>query len=187
HGQGAIGIASLPEYWRNHWDDLDRFVTAGVDGFEIVNCAPRALGFPRPARARVLELARDHDLLAVGASDNHGWGKATCVWNLSSPSAHGYRSHRVLHPGDEAALDAFLVARADSSMFLRSNARAAGLVDRGQPLHATYVAALEDGRMVGVVAHCWNGMVLVQAPAHSAVLAPEAVRRSGRAVTGFSG
>ena len=96
HGQGAIGIASLPEYWRNHWDDLDRFVTAGVDGFEIVNCAPRALGFPRPARARVLELARDHDLLAVGASDNHGWGKATCVWNLSSPSAHGYRSNRVL-------------------------------------------------------------------------------------------
>ncbi|PYP57226.1 MAG: GNAT family N-acetyltransferase [Gemmatimonadetes bacterium] len=94
---------------------------------------------------------------------------------------------RVLHPGDEAALDAFLVARADSSMFLRSNARAAGLVDRGQPLHATYVAALEDGRMVGVVAHCWNGMVLVQAPAHSAVLAREAVRRSGRAVTGFSG
>src|SRR2546430_8713281 len=72
-------------------------------------------------------------------------------------------------------------------MFLRSNARAAGLVDRGQPLHATYVAALEDGRMVGVVAHCWNGMVLVQAPAHSAVLAREAVRRSGRAVTGFSG
>ena len=28
HRQGAIGIASLPEYWRNHWDDLDRFVAA---------------------------------------------------------------------------------------------------------------------------------------------------------------
>jgi len=96
HGQGAIGIASLPEYWRNHWDDLDAFVSAGVDGFEIVNCAPKALGFPGPARARVLELAREHDLLVVGASDNHGWGKATCVWNLSSPSAHGYRSNRVL-------------------------------------------------------------------------------------------
>jgi len=96
HGQGAIGIASLPEYWRNHWDDLDGFVSAGVDGFEIVNCAPKALGFPGPARARVLELAREHDLLVVGASDNHGWGKATCVWNLSSPSAHGYRSNRVL-------------------------------------------------------------------------------------------
>jgi len=96
HRQGAIGIASLPEYWRNHWEDLDRFVTAGVDGFEIVTCAPKALAFPAPARARVLELAREHDLLLVGASDNHGWGRATCVWNLSSPSAHGYRANRVL-------------------------------------------------------------------------------------------
>src|SRR3989440_435777 len=96
HRQGAIGIASLPEYWRNYWDDLDRFVAAGVDGFEIVNCAPKALGFPAPARARVLELARDHDLLVVGASDNHGWGRATCVWNVSSPSAHGFGSNRVL-------------------------------------------------------------------------------------------
>jgi hypothetical protein len=96
HRQGAIGIASLPEYWRNHWDDLDRFVVAGVDGFEIASCAPKALAFPAPARARVIELAREHDLLVVGASDNHGWGRATCLWNLSSPSAHGFRSNRIL-------------------------------------------------------------------------------------------
>jgi hypothetical protein len=96
HRQGALGIASLPEYWRNHWDDLDAFVAAGADGFEIVNCAPKALGFPAPARARVLALARARDLLVVGASDNHGWGKVTCVWNLATPSAHGYLSNRVL-------------------------------------------------------------------------------------------
>jgi hypothetical protein len=96
HRAGAIGIASLPEYWRHHWDDLDAFVTAGVDGFEITNCAPQALGFPPPARRRVLALAAEHDLLVVGASDNHGWGKVTCVWNLSSPSAHGYRANRVI-------------------------------------------------------------------------------------------
>ncbi len=96
HRQGAIGIASLPEYWRNHWGDLDAFVAAGVDGFEIVSCAPKAIGFPAAARGRVLELARAHDLLVVGASDNHGWGKVTCVWNLSSPSAHGYRANRVI-------------------------------------------------------------------------------------------
>jgi len=44
---------------------------------------------------------------------------------------------RTLQPGDEAALDAFLARHAESSMFLRSNARAAGLVDRGEPLQAT--------------------------------------------------
>lgn len=43
--------------------------------------------------------------------------------------------------GDEAALERFLRAHADSSMFLRANARRAGLVDRGQRLQATYVAA----------------------------------------------
>ncbi len=96
HRAGAIGIASLPEYWRRHWDDLDAFVTAGVDGFEITNCGPQALGFPAPARRRVLALAVEHDLLVVGASDNHGWAKVTCVWNLTSPSAHGYRANRVI-------------------------------------------------------------------------------------------
>ncbi|HEU5262970.1 MAG TPA: GNAT family N-acetyltransferase [Gemmatimonadales bacterium] len=94
---------------------------------------------------------------------------------------------RLLRPGDEAALDAFLAQHAESSMFLRANARAAGLVDRGRPMQATYVAAFEDERIVGVAAHCWNGIVLVQAPAHVEALAREAVQRSGRLVGGFSG
>src|SRR5438876_1868535 len=74
-------------------------------------------------------------------------------------------------------------------MFLRSNVRSAGLTDRGQPMQATYVAALDGGRIAGVAAHCWNGMVLVQAPdgGHAPAVAREAVRRSGRTVTGFSG
>ena len=96
HRGGAIGIASLPEYWRSHWGDLNSFVAAGVDGFEIVSCAPKALGFPADARAQVLRLAANHDLLVVAASDNHGWGKVTCVWNVSSASAHGYRANRVI-------------------------------------------------------------------------------------------
>lgn len=94
--QGALGIASLPEYWRNHRDDLDAFVDAGVDGFEIVNCAPKAIGFPSPARREVVALAARHDLVVVGASDNHGWGQVTCVWNVSQPGTHGYRANRVV-------------------------------------------------------------------------------------------
>ena len=94
---------------------------------------------------------------------------------------------RVLRPGDEAALEAFLAQHADTSMFLRANARSAGLVDRGQPLQATYVAQL-DGGITGVAAHCWNGIVLVQAACDAAAsLARAAVRQSRRPVTGFSG
>lgn len=93
--QGALSIASLPEYWRNHYRDLDAFALAGVDGFEIVNCSPKALGLPADKRREVLALAGRHDLLVVGASDNHGWGQVTCVWNLSRPGAQGFHTNRV--------------------------------------------------------------------------------------------
>jgi hypothetical protein len=93
--QGALSIASLPEYWRNHYGDLAAFALAGVDGFEIVNCSPKALGFPSDTRREVLALAARHDLLVVGASDNHGWGQVTCVWNLSRPGAQGFHTNRV--------------------------------------------------------------------------------------------
>ncbi len=93
--QGGLSIASLPEYWRYHWDDLGAFVVGGVDGFEIVNCAPKALGFPSKLRRQVLTLAGSHDLMVVGASDNHGWGKVTCVWNVSLPGAQGFHTNRV--------------------------------------------------------------------------------------------
>lgn len=96
HRQGAIAIASIPEYWENHREDLDQFVAAGVDGFEIVNCAPKALRLSSGDRRDVLDLARGHDLLVTGASDNHGWGKVTCVWNVSVPGGHGFRANQVL-------------------------------------------------------------------------------------------
>lgn len=96
HQQGAIAVASIPEYWEHHREDLDQFVAAGVDGFEIVNCAPKAIGFPAGARRDVTELARAHDLLVTGASDNHGWGKVTCVWNLTHAGARGFAANHVI-------------------------------------------------------------------------------------------
>lgn len=92
-----------------------------------------------------------------------------------------------LGPGDEPTLEAFLTRHADSSMFLRSNARAGRLADRGQPLQATYVAAVEHGGIVAVAAHCWNGMILVQAPGHLDDVVRAAAERSGHPVSGLSG
>ena len=93
--QGGFSIASLPEYWRNHQEELGAFVVAGLDGFEIVNCAPKALAFPSDLRRQVISLAESHDLVVVGASDNHGWGAVTCVWNVSRPGAQGFHTNRV--------------------------------------------------------------------------------------------
>jgi ribosomal protein S18 acetylase RimI-like enzyme len=93
-----------------------------------------------------------------------------------------------LGPGDEAALEAFLVLHAHSSMFLRSNLAAGGIVDRGQPHQSTYVAAREGGAIRGVVGHSWHGMLQMQAPPGVAgPLARAAVERSGRHVAGFVG
>jgi RimJ/RimL family protein N-acetyltransferase len=94
---------------------------------------------------------------------------------------------RVLRPGDEADLERFLARHADVSMFLRSNLRRAGLVDRGGPYEGTYAAAFEGDEMVGAAAHYWNGMLIVAAPAACAEVAQVAAAASGREVEGLLG
>jgi GNAT superfamily N-acetyltransferase len=94
---------------------------------------------------------------------------------------------RALGAGDESALEAFLIRHADFSMFLRSNSRAAGLVYEGKPLQAEYVAAFDGGDIVAVAAHCWNNVLLVQAPVAVAAVARAAVAQSRRPVAGLSG
>jgi hypothetical protein len=79
---GALSVASLPEYEENHWAHLDSLVTAGLDGFEIVNAAPKANEFSRARRDSVIALARRTNRFVVGVSDNHGWGATSMVWNL---------------------------------------------------------------------------------------------------------
>lgn len=105
----------------------------------------------------------------------------------SSPSAAESHRPRIAKPGDETALEAFLVQHAPSSMFLRSNLRRAGLEDRGEFYQATYAALWNDGAIVAVAAHAWNGVVVLQAPADDGRVALAAVAASGRAVTGIVG
>lgn len=70
-----------------------------------------------------------------------------------------------LGPGDEERLDAYLAQHPATSLFLRSNLRCAGLVDRGQRFQGRYAAALTaEGEIAGVIAHAWNGNMLIQAP-----------------------
>lgn len=94
---------------------------------------------------------------------------------------------RILGAGDEEVLDAFLLQHADSSMFLRSNLRASGLVDGGETYQVTHAAALDSGLIVAVAAHTWLGSLLLQAPVHLAEVVRAAVARSGRRVAGIIG
>jgi len=94
---------------------------------------------------------------------------------------------RTLQPGDEAALEAFLLPRIESSMFLLGTMRAAGLAYTGERFSGTYVAAFADGAMAGVMAHFWNGMLIPQAPRYLRELLPATLQASGRPLKGLAG
>ena len=95
--------------------------------------------------------------------------------------------YRVLAPGDEAALETFLLPRVESSMFLIGNMRASGLIGGSQPYEGIYAVAFERGRIVGVVAHYWNGNLVLQAPDHLRTLCRVAVESSGHSLRGLAG
>jgi hypothetical protein len=78
----SFSVASLPEYRRNHWQRLDQLLSAGLDGLEITNAAPKANELSRAERDTVIALARSAGAFVVGVSDAHGWGATSMVWNL---------------------------------------------------------------------------------------------------------
>lgn len=94
---------------------------------------------------------------------------------------------RVLHKADEAIVGAFLAVRLESSIFLQANLLQSGFTDKEAPYHGTYVGAFEEGRLIGVAAHYWNGMVILQAPGCAGPLARAAVDASPRALKGIIG
>ena len=79
---GALSVLSLPEYERNHAGRLDSLIAAGADGLEIVNASPAANEMPAARRDSLIALARRTGRFIVGASDSHGWGATSMVWNL---------------------------------------------------------------------------------------------------------
>jgi RimJ/RimL family protein N-acetyltransferase len=96
-------------------------------------------------------------------------------------------SIRLLTQEDKSALEAFLLPRIDSSMFLIGNLRATGLEYRDLPYYGTYAARFDDGKIAGVAAHYWNGNLILQAENGAAELCREAVKASRRPVAGMIG
>ncbi|SNS38025.1 MULTISPECIES: GNAT family N-acetyltransferase [unclassified Azospirillum] len=94
-----------------------------------------------------------------------------------------------LAPGDEGRLDAYLAGHPATSLFLRSNLRRAGLVDEGQRFQGRYAAALTaEDDIAGVIAHSWNGNMLIQAPPVLAVeLARHLMAEGDRLLCGLIG
>ena len=88
---GAVSLASLPEYRRNHWNRLDSLAAGGLDGFEIVNASPKANELTRAETDRVIGIARAQNRFVAGVSDSHGWGATSMVWNMVRSSGESRR------------------------------------------------------------------------------------------------
>ena len=93
----------------------------------------------------------------------------------------------VLGVRDEPVLLRFLEGRPDTTMFLRANLRKAGIEDRGARFQGTYVGAWRDGEIVGAASHCWNGNLLLEAPAALEEVVRHAVRASRHDLRGLIG
>jgi len=148
----ALTVASLPEYRRNHWNRLDELITAGLDGFEIVNAAPKANELSRAERDSVIALAQRRNRFLVGVSDNHGWGATSMVWNLVPVARQ-----------PEALCDRVLER-------LRSGFQAVQVVERHRlrpddrwPMLLTPIAVLWEAwrSMGGALTLSWLGWILV--------------------------
>ncbi|MBI1244310.1 MAG: GNAT family N-acetyltransferase [Alphaproteobacteria bacterium] len=81
---------------------------------------------------------------------------------------------RILGTADIADLERFLERAPDTSMFLRSNLRHAGIVDKGMPYQGTYVGQFKGRDLTGVAALYWNGNMVFQCePGDAAAIAAE--------------
>lgn len=78
---------------------------------------------------------------------------------------------RHLTSADQPALAAFLSAYPAETMFLRSNLARSGMAEGTGPYHGRYAAAFDNGAIAGVAALYWNGMLVLYAPRHAAMLA----------------
>lgn len=101
---------------------------------------------------------------------------------------------RLLEPGDETALEAFLRGRNDTSMFLRGNLRDHGLDnsqgERDEPFQGRYLGSFDrQGEMSGVLGHFRNGMIQPQAPEPLLIrkLAAALMAEPDLKISGFTG
>lgn len=94
---------------------------------------------------------------------------------------------RKLEDGDEEELEAFLQQTPGTSMHMRSNLKREGFARTGKRHQGLYYGAFDKaGRITGVIAHFWNGNILMQPGGHLEALL-EALRQEQPEVHGLLG
>ncbi len=94
---------------------------------------------------------------------------------------------RILRSGDEQPLFGFLCKRTDSVNLMLSNLGRVGLKREDMPYEGCYAGLFENGQLIALAVHYWNGMLFIEAPHAAARLARLAVEQSGYPLRGFYG
>lgn len=97
---------------------------------------------------------------------------------------------RQLNASDRIDADVFLEKRSETCMFMRSHIAQGGLVYKGLPHQGDHYGAFDGGKLVGVIAHYWNGNVMIEAVDGIAELGQEIIKSaftSGRSIRGILG
>ncbi len=74
------GVAIVAHWFSEMKHPMQRYIQAGVDGFEIVNQGEGPY-YDRSVFQAITETCKAHGLTMVGACDYHGYGSACLTWN----------------------------------------------------------------------------------------------------------
>lgn len=150
-------------------DPIHQRTGAGAQLLEHAMVEARSRG---ARRAKMFLFARNHELVAWLQRRGFGLTDTLAVNDVPTPLSTMVRpidgpmplEMRLLKRGDEWMLEPFLLERLDSSAMLLSNLRKGGIIDEGKPRQATYLAAMDGSKVVGVVSLTRAGTLLPQAP-----------------------
>ncbi len=111
-GREPVVIAAVPVRNIERIDSIASVDTAYIRAVELVDGAPRGLLEEQRHGGRLRQIANSHNLLLVGGSNNHGWGRTAVVWNvvrvpgwrLLAPDSVGALLEQVLRSRDRERL-----------------------------------------------------------------------------------
>lgn len=94
---------------------------------------------------------------------------------------------RLLTAADQESVERFLIARAETTMILRSNLARAGFQNEGQRYQGTYAGAFSGGVLEGIAALYWNDNLVLAAGPHVVALTEMLAPRAQRGLRGILG
>lgn len=94
HGRGFIVIC--PHWWKWKRPPIEELFRYGIDGFEIYNAGYRNISDKE--RNEIIEFCKARNLLMVGSTDWHGWGRTSDAWTIVSlPQKDGFAWENVFN------------------------------------------------------------------------------------------